>query len=70
MRADRREFLKKATRGLLLGLFGFFGVKLVRRAILRSDEICSNDFICNGCGVYRGCGLPQALSAKRARGEG
>ena len=70
MKSTRREFLKSACRFAVLGALGFAGAKLVKQISFKTGQTCINDYICRGCGVYSGCGLPQALSAKRAIGNG
>jgi hypothetical protein len=68
-RRSRREFLRAAGRILIAGAIGYIGARLLKRASFTTGEACINNSICRGCSVYSGCGLPQALSAKRARGE-
>ena len=67
---SRRELIRGSGRLLLLGTVTYFSVKLLRKSTFRRSESCINDFICRGCTAYSGCGLPQALSARRALGDG
>jgi hypothetical protein len=70
VKSSRREFLKTTGRFAVLGAFVYAGARLFRRTSFRLGETCINASICRGCTVYTDCGLPQALSAKQARGEG
>ncbi len=69
MKTTRREFIRTTGRLAVLGLFGFFGSRLLRKTSFKLGEICINESICGGCTVYTDCGLPQALSAKQVRGD-
>lgn len=64
---NRREFLRAATRTVLLLGVGALGGGLWYRH--RNVEVCINDSRCNGCGVYDRCGLPPA-QATRQQGKG
>jgi hypothetical protein len=68
-------------RGLLRGAIQAVGAAalvvltgaLVRRNLLAGSSAggeppCDNRFICRGCWRLESCGLPQALSARQARG--
>jgi hypothetical protein len=64
---SRREFFRTAARGGLLALLGAAVALAARRQALAGQH-CINRGLCGGCPVYADCGLPQALSAKQARG--
>ena len=55
---NRREFLRRAALGGIIGVAGTLGVRSAR-------EKCINAGICRGCAAYDACNLPQALSAKQ-----
>ena len=57
----RREFLLRASRGLLAAVLLLGAGALVAR---KSKETCTSDGICTSCGELHGCGLPQALSTR------
>ena len=61
----RREFLRSIARFAVLG-GAVAGVAGLTR---KHGETCVNEGVCSGCPVFDGCGLPQALSAKAARGD-
>ena len=68
---NRREFLRSSGRNvILLGMVIIFGKLLLRKpsAGLQNQK-CANNGICAGCRTYSKCELPQALSAKKAKGE-
>ncbi|MEI6279738.1 MAG: hypothetical protein WCQ16_10220 [Verrucomicrobiae bacterium] len=49
----RREFLRAAARGALLGAVGLIGAVLFRR-----QQDCAARGGCGGCAVSDGCSLP------------
>lgn len=55
---NRRDFLRRAALGGILGLAGTLVVR-------SSGQNCVNQGICCGCFAYDDCNLPQALSAKQ-----
>ena len=65
---SRREFFRAAARYGLLALVSAAGTLALRNRTA-AGERCVNRGICSGCGVFASCGLPQALSAKSARGS-
>ncbi|HWH69323.1 MAG TPA: hypothetical protein VNT26_08045 [Candidatus Sulfotelmatobacter sp.] len=64
---NRREFFRSAARYGLLGLLTVVTAVVARTSKLAGQR-CVNRGICGGCAQFEGCGLPQALSAKQARG--
>jgi hypothetical protein len=55
---QRRAFIKKAGRGIMLaGLAGLSGYLLFRE---QSAEACTLDFVCGNCGKHKTCQLPEA----------
>jgi hypothetical protein len=66
---SRREFFRAVGRYGLLGLLSVAAWLGVRPRRLDGQR-CVNQGICSGCVVFAGCGLPQALSAKQAKGKG
>jgi hypothetical protein len=57
---NRRNFIDKAGRGLLLGgLAVVSGVLIARRQVSR-DTQCSVDSQCKNCGKLSKCQLPEA----------
>jgi len=55
---NRRDFLRNAALGGILGLVGTLAARSTR-------QDCINEGICRGCAAYNDCDLPQALSARR-----
>jgi hypothetical protein len=64
---SRREFVRAAVRYALLGLLTAGAYLTARRGSL-GGQTCVNRGICSGCGQFVRCGLPQALSARQAKG--
>jgi hypothetical protein len=62
---SRREFFRATARYAVLGLVTAAGYAVGKR----SGHTCINRGICGGCGQFERCILPQALSAKQAKGE-
>ena len=58
---NRRDFLRHAALGGILGLAGTLAVR-------SAGQDCINQGICRGCTAYDDCILPSALSAKQALG--
>jgi len=57
---NRRNFLDKAGRGILLGgLATVSGILIARRQVSRETK-CSANFQCRNCGKLSGCQLPEA----------
>jgi len=70
-RAHRREFLRGGARYALLTALGVVSASLYKRSGGKlSGQTCVNQSICSRCIAFTGCGLPQALSAKQAKGGG
>jgi hypothetical protein len=75
---DRREFLRRAARGLILGGLGFLTAKLLsrgrragavyppRRVSARRRLACVSRGVCPGCRLVSDCELPQAILARRS----
>ena len=55
---NRRDFLRTAALGGLLGVAGTLAARPTR-------QDCINEGICRGCTAYDDCNLPQALSARQ-----
>lgn len=68
-RIDRREFIKSIGRKAIATAIVVGTGKLVVRKPADRRQSCTGDGICTRCATLTGCGLPQALSAKRERGE-
>ena len=57
---NRRDFIDKSGRGILLGgLAVVTGVLIARRQVSR-DAVCTANFQCKNCGKLTGCQLPEA----------
>ncbi len=55
---ERREFIKKAGRAMVLGgIVAGSGYLLLKP---KSDEKCDLDFICQNCKKSKTCSLPEA----------
>ncbi|HUT58657.1 MAG TPA: hypothetical protein VNA25_12500 [Phycisphaerae bacterium] len=67
---SRRELLGAAARAGALGALAALAALLGRRRGRpgRDDHRCVNQGICRGCRAFDRCILPQAASARRARG--
>lgn len=58
MMIDRREFIRKAGRGLILGGVIAGGGYLLLRP--KTGVACDFDFICRDCRQLKSCSLPEA----------
>ena len=67
--SSRREFLRAAGRGGVLGLLAVLagGLAATGRARRLSGQDCDRAGVCAGCGRAENCGLPAALSARAGR---
>lgn len=65
---NRRDFLKKSGRFLLLGLLGY-GIFRSLRGNPDSvrDSRCRGNGVCRGCPRLASCGHPTALSFREAK---
>jgi len=67
---DRREFLRTCFRNVTLTALALLaGGLALRKHDDGAKHLCINDGLCGGCSKYSGCILPQALSAKQAKGQ-
>jgi len=67
---NRREFFRTCGRTAVAGGLAALGILLaLRKSSASGSQKCVNNGLCRGCGVFDSCGLPQALSAKLAKGE-
>ena len=55
---ERRDFIKKAGRGLIVGGILAGGAYLLLKPV--REEKCEFDFICKNCRQLKNCSLPQA----------
>ena len=64
---DRREWLRRCGRGLLLAAASAGALRLfLRRQIPLADQTCANHGVCPSCARSSQCGLPAALSRRKA----
>ena len=60
---DRRAFIRKAGRGIVLGgIIAGSGYLLLKPG---SEEKCNFDFICANCKQLKTCSLPEADDFKK-----
>jgi hypothetical protein len=57
---NRRNFIEKSGRGILLGGLAIVSGVLVARRQVRRDTQCSANFQCKSCGKLTRCQLPEA----------
>jgi len=57
---NRRNFIEKTGRGLLLGGLAIMSGVLVARRQVSRDTKCSANFQCRNCGKLSDCQLPEA----------
>ena len=60
---DRRDFIKKAGRGLIAGGIVAGGAYLLIKPV--GEEKCELDFICKNCKQLKNCSLPEADDFKK-----
>jgi len=62
---NRRNFIEKSGRGILLGGIAIVSGVLVSRRQVSLDPNCSADFQCKNCGKLSKCQLPEAENERR-----
>ena len=62
---NRRNFIDKAGRGILLGgLVIVSGILVSRKQVVRENQ-CSANFQCKSCGKISKCQLPEAETERQ-----
>ena len=62
---NRRNFIEKSGRGILLGGLAIISGVLVARRQVTRDTKCSTNFQCNNCGKLSRCQLPEAETERK-----
>ncbi len=57
---NRRNFIEKSGRGILLGALAIVSGVLVSRRQVSLDTKCTANFQCRNCGKLSNCQLPEA----------
>ncbi|RLD66264.1 MAG: hypothetical protein DRI95_07040 [Bacteroidetes bacterium] len=61
---NRRSFIEKLTRSLILVMLASISGVLVFRESSNDQQACDFDFICKNCKKKQNCTLPEALEYK------
>ncbi len=62
---NRRNFIEKTGRGILLGGLAIVSGVLVSRRQVSRDTQCSANFQCKNCGKLSRCQLPEAETERK-----
>ena len=62
---NRRNFIEKTGRGILLGGLAIISGVLVARRQVTRDTQCSANFQCKYCGKLTRCQLPEAETERK-----
>ena len=62
---NRRNFIEKTGRGILLGGLAIVsGVLVSRRQVVKKSQ-CTERFMCKNCGKLSNCQLPEAETERK-----